>query len=326
MSLSRRGLLGLAIALPAAAARAAQMPQVPRMPLIMATGRAGTSYARYGTAWGRVARAAGLNIAFQASGGAVTNILLIERNAAQLGMATALIAAEARQGRGHWTAGVKFDAFRVLFPMFTSALQIVSPRRTGITTITQLAGRRIGLGAPGDTGSAAVPPILASLGLTGHFIATGTFESGLRQMAAGHLDACAFISAAPLPSIAAAATRQEFTLIGLTPAQIDQIEQAIPGMRGMVLPAGLFPGQGLPVATIGTEDLAICAASLPDDVARDVTLAALRHRQMLATIVPAASATPQLQPVIEAGLPFHPGAASALRSLGYDLPTRAIER
>jgi hypothetical protein len=325
MSLSRRGLLGLAIALPAAA-RAAQLPDAPQMPLIMATGRAGTSYARYGAAWGRVARAAGLNIAFHASDGAVTDILLIERGAAQLGMASALIAAEARRGQGQWTAGVKFDAFRVLFPMFPSALQIVSPRRTGITTIAQLAGRRIGLGAPGDTGTAAVPPILAALGLTGHFITTGTFRSSLRQMAAGQLDACAFISAAPLPSITAAAAQQELTLIGLTPAQIDRVEQAIPGMRGMVLPAGLFPGQGLPVACIGTADLAIGAASLPDDVARDITLAALRHRQMLATIVPAASARPQLRPVIEAGLPFHPGAAVALRSLGYDLPARAIKR
>ena len=97
-------------------------------------------------------------------------------------------------------------------------------------------------------------------------------------------------------------------------------------MRGMVLPAGLFPGQRLPVACVGTANLAIGAARLPDDVARDITLAALRHRDMLATIVPAAAAAPQLRPVIEAGLPFHPGAAAALRSLGYDLPDRAIER
>ncbi len=114
MSLSRRGLLGLALALPAGAARAAQT--MPQMPLIMATGRAGTPYARYGTGWGSWPRTAGLNIDFHASNGAVANILLIERNAAQLGIATTMVGAEARLGRGQWTAGVKFDAFRVLFP------------------------------------------------------------------------------------------------------------------------------------------------------------------------------------------------------------------
>ncbi|HEY1857046.1 TAXI family TRAP transporter solute-binding subunit [Acidocella sp.] len=322
MSLSRRGLLGLALALPAAAG-AAPMPQ---MPLIMATGRAGTPYARYGAAWGRAAQTAGLNIAFHASDGAVANILLMERNVAQLGLTTAMIGVAARQGLGQWTAGVKFDAFRVLFPMFPSALQIVSPRSTGITSVAQLAGRRIGLSTPGDTGAAAVPSILSALGLSGHFIATGTFQSSLQQMAAGQLDACAFISAPPLPAITAVAARQELTLIGLTPAEIERVEQAIPGMRGMVMPAGLFPGQRLPVACIGTANLAIGAARLPDNVARDITLAALHHRQTLASIVPAVAAPSQLRQVLDTDLPFHPGAAAALRSLGYNVPDRAIER
>jgi hypothetical protein len=324
MSLSRRGLLGLALALPAGAAQAAQM--ISQMPLIMATGRAGTTYARFGTAWGGLAEMAGLNIVFHASNGAVANILLIERNAAQLGMTTTMVGAEARQGRGPWTAGVKFDGFRVLFPAFPSALQIVSPRRTGITSVAQLAGKRIGLGAPGDTDSAAVPAILATLGLSGDFIVTGTFESGLRQMATGQLDACAFISAPPLQPIAAAAAHQELSLIGLTAAEIDRVEQTIPSLYGMVLPAGLFPGQYQPVACIGTANLAIGAATLPDNVARDITFAALRHRDRLATVVPAARARPDLQPVIAAGLPFHPGAAQALRRQGYDLPNRAVER
>ncbi len=142
MSLSRRGLLGLALAMPVGAAHAAPFPQ---LPLIMATGRAGTPYARYGAAWGSLAQMAGLNIAFHASNGAVSNILLIERNAAQLGMTTAMVGAEARQGQGQWTAGVELDAFRVLFPALSPRLcrSSSSPRRTGITSITQLAGKRI---------------------------------------------------------------------------------------------------------------------------------------------------------------------------------------
>lgn len=322
MSLSRRGLLSLALAVPVGAARAAQIPQIP---LIMATGRVGTPYARYGAVWASLVQTAGLNIAFHTSNGAVANILLIERNAAQLGITTAMVGAEARQGQGQWTAGVEFDAFRVLFPTFPSALQIVSPRRTRITSMTQLAGKRVGLGAPDDSDTAAVSAILAALDLSAHFVTIGTFQNGLQQMAAGQLDACAFIGAPPLAPIAAAA-HQELMLIGLTPAEIDRVEQAIPGMHGMVLPAGLFPGQRLSVACVGTANLAIGAAGLPDDVARDITLAALRHHDMLATVVPAAATQPRLRPVIEAGLPFHPGAAAALRSLGYDIPNRAIER
>ena len=237
-----------------------------------------------------------------------------------------MVGAEARQGQGQWTAGVELDAFRVLFSAFPSVLQIVSPRRTGITSVTQLAGKRIGLSAHGDTDAAAVPRILGTLGILSDYVTTGTFQSSLDQMTAGQLDACAFISAPPLAPIVTAATHQELMLIGMSPAEIDQVERAIPGLYSMVLPAGLFPGQHVPVACIGTTNLAISAARLPDNVARDITLSALRQRDMLATIVPAAGTRPHLQPVIEAGLPFHPGAAAALRSLGYDVPNRAIER
>ncbi len=124
--LSRRNLLSLALALPAGRALAGTAWQGA---LVMGTGRPGGDYEGYGTEWGSLsAKAAGVDIAFRASGGAAANILLIEQNMAQLGMTTLSVAEQARQGSGAWTAGVKFQEFRALFPMFPSVLQIVSPQ------------------------------------------------------------------------------------------------------------------------------------------------------------------------------------------------------
>ena len=112
--------------------------------LMMATGRPGGAYDVYGPAWGRLAEEMlAISIAYRASGGAASDILLIEQGAVQLGMTTVTVADQARTGTGQWTCGVKFENFRALFPMFPSILQIVSPQKTKISAIRDLAGRTV---------------------------------------------------------------------------------------------------------------------------------------------------------------------------------------
>ena len=128
--------------------------------LMMATGRPGGAYDVYGPAWGRLAEEMlAISIAYRASGGAASDILLIEQGAVQLGMTTVTVADQARTGTGQWTCGVKFENFRALFPMFPSILQIVSPQKTKISAIRDLAGRTIGIGPDGGSGAAFGPGI-----------------------------------------------------------------------------------------------------------------------------------------------------------------------
>ncbi len=80
------------------------------------------------------------------------------------------------------------------------------------------------------------------------------------------------------------------------------------------------------MACIGTENLAIGAASLPDKWRATSPSPPCATAATWLRPCPPRRSAPQLRPVIDAGLPFHPGAAAALRSLGYDLPARAVER
>jgi len=320
MQLSRRYLLGATLALPAARARAA-----PRA-LIMATGRPGGYYAAYGPAWGTLAeREAGIRIAYRASGGAAADILLLEQTKAELGMTTVTVAAEASQGTGAWTGGVKFTSFRALFPMFPSILQIISPCPTGITTLPNLAGQIIGIGPDGGSGAATVPAIFAALGIAPARLVNGEYAAQVRAMNHGEIAACAFIGAPPVAALARAAMSARFSLIGFSETQAAAVTSALPGMSGMVLPAGSFPGQSIAVASVGTDNFVIGAASLPDDIAAAITLAALRNRARLAAVVPAAAQVPQVGPVLQGAIKFHPGAAAALRNVGLAVPAGYVE-
>ncbi len=329
MKLSRRAVLGAAIVLPGFALPGLALPALadPGWPgaLVMGTGRAGGYYGAYGAAWGRLAqKATGVGIAFRASGGAAADILLIEQNEAQLGMTTLTVADEARDGTGAWTAGVKFRSFRGLFPMFSSMVQIVSPQATGITTLSGLAGRRIGIGPDGGSGAAAMPPVLRSVGVRPGQLRTGGYEQQVTDMLAGRLDACAFLGAPPMPAIANVAVGRRLSLIGFSDAEAAQVARTQPGMSRMVLPAASFPGQNVAVASVGTGNFAICSAALPDGLARAITVAALRNRDTLAALVPAVGQSPGPGDMLQGNIGLHPGAAAALRSFGVNVPARYV--
>ncbi|MBB5372897.1 TAXI family TRAP transporter solute-binding subunit [Acidocella aromatica] len=320
MSLCRRNLLRLGLALPA-------MPAFADTPaLLMGTGAPGGDYAVYGPAWGQFAAAqAGVSIAYRVTGGSSANILLIEEGTAELGLTTVAIANQARSGTGSWTAGVKFRAFRALFPMFPSVLQIVSPANTGITSLDALAGQAIGIGPEGSSAANSVAQILGSVGVQPKAMVTGGYIRQLHDMLAGQLAACAFIGAPPLPAIARAAMTHNLSLIGFSAPEAEQVARVLPGMSPMVLKAGLFPGQRVGVGSVGTVNIAIGAASLSKDLAQAVTQAALDHVGQLAAAIGTAPHPCPVSSVTDVGITFHPGAAIALRRAGFDVPDKFVE-
>jgi uncharacterized protein len=323
MKFARRQLLGFGLALQAMPALADNgWPSA----LVMGTGRPGGDYMLYGPAWGQlIQQQTGIGMAYRASGGAEANILLIDENTAQLGLTTSVIAHEARLGSDAWTGGAHFSSFRALFPMFPSVLQIVSPRATGIATLAALTSQDIGVGPLGSSGSAILPALFKSVGVIPRNIVTGDYADQLRDMIAGKLAACAFVGAPPVPAIADIAMGRKLSLIGFSAAEAAQVTAVLPGMMPAVLEAGVFPGQTIAVASVGTANIAIGRADLPDSLVQAITLAALRNRSVLASTVPAAASAPNLKSVIEAGISFHPGAATALRSVGLDIPNEYIQ-
>lgn len=323
MTLTRRGLLGAAASLaPLCAARASSnlFPSA----LVMGTGQPGGAFTVFGPAWGRLITAStGEQMVYRATGGASANLLLIEEGTAQLGLTTLPVALQAHNGTGGWTAGVKLSQFRVLFPAFPVILQIVSTA-TGARTLAELAGKPLGIGPAGASGSVLMQPILKSLGITPGHLEKGDYAGQLRKLFAGELAACAFFGAPPVAAIDDVAAGHQLRLIGFSVAQANQVALAVPGISRMVLKAGTFPGQSLDVDSIGCLSLAVATADLPAALVEKITLAALRHRASLAAAVPSASMPLTLEPLYAAGLRFHPGAVKALQRAGYHLPDSAI--
>jgi TRAP-type uncharacterized transport system substrate-binding protein len=191
-----------------------------------------------------------------------------------------------------------------------------SPPPGGPTRLSELAGLTIGIGPDGGSVDATVAQILGLLGVAPARTLTGDLGPQIQAMQSGRLDACAFIGAPPLSVITQAAMGHRFSLIGFSQDECALVAAKLPGFREIILPKGTFPGLNVPVSTLGTDNYAIGAASLPAALAGAITRAALTHRAQLAHAVPAAANPPPLTGVGGLGLKFHPAAAAALIAAG----------
>ena len=294
-------------------------------PLTMATGAPGGGFSRYGPAFAILAeQALHRPISFRASGGSAANILLLEQNAVQLGMASLAIANQAWMGSARWTGGLQMRGFRALFPVYQQQLQIVTRADGKILRLADLAGRRIGVGPTGSTGAILAPGLLRAMAIKGARLITGGYDQQVVALRHGALDACAFFGATPLPALTQAAADGSFRLIGLTRPSSTAARIADPGVSPSIVPHSALPGLTHPVMTIGSPAMVLARADLPDPVAAILTQAALLHQaDLLAT---ARIAVPPLD-VLQSGVDsvmIHPGAVPVLRHHGIIVPDQLI--
>ncbi|MDD2877223.1 MAG: TAXI family TRAP transporter solute-binding subunit [Acidiphilium sp.] len=338
--LTGAGLTGAAIGVARAGTGPGSMP----IALTIATGEPGGGFALYGAVWGQQAgKAAHVTVSYRASGGSAANILLVEQNAAQLGLTTLAVADQAWRGRDGWTGNVPLRGFRALFPVFDTTWQIYARAGGSVRHLDDLAGRRIGVGPAGGGSAVLTPALLAAAGISPRLSISGLYDEQIDLLRKREIDACAFLGVTPLPAIRQDtnhdATRNAalnatlraplgaspgggFNLIGVSGAQGAAMRRAVPGLSAMIIPRMSLPGQSVAVTTIGSGAIAIGRADLPDALVGRLTEAALSQRTAL---IGAGFAVPDTA-WIENNDPIaiHPGAADALRRHGFAAPARLV--
>jgi TRAP transporter TAXI family solute receptor len=319
----RRAMVGTGLVVAATGARIvradAGVPPsgMPRMALTMATGEPGGGFALYGPSWGQVASmAAPITVSYRASGGSAANILLLEQGAAQLGLTTLAVADQAWLGNAAWTGLVRLHGFRALFPVYPASWQVVSLLDGPVRRLTDLAGKRIGVGPAGGSSSVLTPALLGAVGIAPHLTIAGLYTEQIDLLLKRQLDACAFFGVTPLPVLRRNAARGGLMLLGVTPAQQAAMAQ-LNGISGMVIPRASLPHLTASVATVGSGSIAIGRADLPNRLVGQLTEAALNGNPSLLKAAITQGWIDSKSPIA-----IHPGAIDALRQHGFDVTAR----
>jgi uncharacterized protein len=255
--------------------------------------------------------------------GTLHNVKVVENGTAQLGMITMGIGLEGWNGTGDWANGHKFRQMRALFPMYDTPFQPAVLRRSGLTTLSQLDRKRIGIGPRAGTSGTYVPAIVKVLGLSPEII-NGPHELMGTELLAGRLDAYVSMLGAPAPMLKEVEAKEPFTFLNLSTEQIETVRRAMPEISHAKIAVRTYRSLDQDYVTFGVYNFGIGRADLPDDLVYQLVKAVFENQPRLLKVHSVASETIPQNVDKNTFMLFHPGAARYYREKGLAIPASLV--
>jgi len=308
----RRSLL---LACAATTALALTAPVVAQKPVMLSIASGNTGGVYYPLAGGLAAlltrHIPGWQVTAEVTGGSVDNLRLVGAGRADLAFVMADAAWDAYTGRDKFQG--KPLPVRTLMVLYPNRMHVVTVDGTGITSMEELKGRRVSVGAPGSATELMGSRVLAALGL-GDAVRRerlGINES-VNAMKDRKIDA--FLWAGGLPT----AGVMDLAATPGTRVRLLDHGQAVEAMNrahGPLyvksrVPPRTYSGQDKEVSIAIVWNLLVASTSMPDDMAyKIVKMLVERKPEMVAVHKEADGFSVRNQAAGGSPIPFHPGAA-----------------
>jgi uncharacterized protein len=306
-----RGLLLLALgAMPASAQHA---PQVTFM-----TAGDGSAFLPYGRGVAAYLATKGLQIDIKKSAGSNENLSAVDALPMTIGTAFMASAYDAVEGSG-WAAGHKHENVRALFPMYETSFQVAALRKSGLTSLRDLDGKKVGVG-PAKAPAEVFFRAAAEAARIKPVIVNGDPAALSRLVLNGEIDALWQGAVVPIPSLTEVADHADAIVFGLSDAEVATVLEKLPALSATTVPPGTYTGQTASIKSFSAWNFVVANRDLPDEVAYAITKAILSAADPKSEIYPTAAGTRAANAANNRILPFHPGALRFYREAGVTLP------
>jgi TRAP transporter TAXI family solute receptor len=260
-------------------------------------------------------RALDLPVVRLATEGPTQNIELLEAGEAKLGFVTIGIALQAWNGTGVWAGKKPARSMRAIFPMYDTPFQFLVLQESGIRSIAEMAGKRVGVGPRGGTSAAYFPEFFNTLKVPVNIV-FGEWAELAAQVHQRTLDVLAVGAGVPFPSFVELESKDKVRYIAFAPEQIAILRLAMPELTPSRIPAGTYPSLLRHYQTLGLYNFAVAHAELPDDLVYNVVRAVFENHEEMMEAHAAAAATVPANVDRNSFLPLHPGAIRYYRQIG----------
>ncbi len=321
--MQRRHILLAASSLALAAGCAAPSiakPPAQRRVISLATGSKGGGFLLYGQAMGSVlGPRTHLDVTALETQGTAENInRLVARqiDAALLVMGPAF---DAWTGQAQW-AGNPVRSMRALFPMYETPFHVAALAKSGINSMSQLAGKRVGVGPARGTAEGFFRGLMLATGLQVQLV-NGSPSDHAQQLSKGEIDAFWFGAGLPVPAFVDAGKLAPLTVFGLTPSERDGFIKRFPYFAPYTVPANTYVGQTTAIGSVAVWNFAAMHVDAPEDSAYWLTRLSLENSAALTAAYPAAVATSLTNLAANTFMPFHPGALRYFKEQNIQVAT-----
>lgn len=319
-------LICLSMAFAAGTQAHAQEPDRSDWPntIVVGTASPGGTHAIYGQGVASIiSNHVGIPSSTQQTQGPTQNLVLVHGGRIDIGLTTMGPAYEAMQGELDLDPGTEYADIRALFPMYITPFQGAALERSGIRSVSDLAGRTVGAGPRGGTGGTYWQRWFDVLGLDAS-IQNGPLGDQTSQLADGRLDAVTTAAGLPIAAFSELETLAPTVFFGLSAEEIETLRDTVPYAQEFTIPADTYRSQPEEITTLAMWNVAFTDDEMPEELAYQIVKAVFEnHDEMVATH---ASATETVLENVMANdfMPYHPGAVRYYREQGIELPSAVV--
>lgn len=214
------------------------------------------------------------SVTVESTGASVMNINNVTDGLNQMAIVMSDVAYDAVNGVGRFEGQQK--DIRAIAGLYPNVVQVVVTEASGITSIADMEGARIGVGAVGSGVEQSAQKVLAAAGLSYDDLAQVTntgYADSVQSMRNGTLDGAFFTSGIPNSNILDLFANMDVRFVPVTGAVASDLIDANPFYERYTIGAGDASAYGLPdaVETVAIRNLLIVSPTVPEPVVQEIT-------------------------------------------------------
>ena len=269
-----------------------------------------------------------INIEARTTAGSAANIRLLSQNYLELALAQSDVIDEMYSGTLETQSIKGYSAVAALYP---EPVQIVVKADSGITSVSDLAGKTVSVGEEDSGTQENAAQILQAYGLASNMLRVQnmTYAEAAKALSEGSIDAMFCTAGAPVFCTAGAPAQVITDLAGNTPVNLLSIEgqqsALLTGAYGfytkIVIPAGTYNGQDSDVTTLAVQSVLLASDTVSEETVYTITGALFKEKEALNAAVPVEFDLQEQSAVESITIPFHAGAAKYYKECGITVET-----
>ena len=254
-----------------------------------------------------------INARAEVTAASVENIIKVSTNKQLAGIAMGNVALKAEKGEKPFPRQMPAN---VLFALYPNVVQIMVPANSDITSVTQLKGKKVSLGAPGSGTRVSSVNILNILGISEDEIngQSLNYTATTEALANGQIDAGVIVGSLGVGAITELALTRDIRILSFTDEELAKIEAAAPAYMEFDAPAETY--NKVPAfKTPAIWNVLVVNKDLDEELAYKMTKVAFEHMTEIRQAINVAKFTTLENMDILKGVPLHPGSQRYLNEM-----------
>lgn len=259
----------------------------------------------------------------ETTGGGSANLVMLQNDDAELGVAMASSMYESQRGVADWTRGQKLTNLRTAVALYPSWMTLYTLKSSGINTMKDLNGKIVGLGSKGMAMDSIFRQFFEDQGIVPKQIHNDGHGATATAMQNGIIDAALLFSYPPFAAISELESTKALNFISLTDKEEKALMTKYDFYTKGQIPVGSYKSIKTPVRTVTEWNMLVTSKEVPADDVYLITKTLCEKVDEMIKIHGSAKYI-TIENTLNSNIPLHEGTVRYMREKGIKVPDRLL--